>query len=58
MKVLVTGGSGLVGRFVVGDLSKHHKIEILDIRPVDRRDIPIHHADILDTEALDRKSVV
>ena len=54
MRVLVTGGSGLVGRFVAEDLSKRHEVEILDLIPSDRTDLPFHKADILNPPALDK----
>ncbi|HEX9614742.1 MAG TPA: NAD(P)-dependent oxidoreductase [Bacteroidota bacterium] len=54
MRVLVTGGSGLVGRFVVRGLSRRHKVEILDLRPPDQDDIPFHKIDIVQPENLPR----
>ncbi|MEX1140679.1 MAG: NAD(P)-dependent oxidoreductase [Bacteroidota bacterium] len=47
MKVLVTGGSGLVGRFVVDELANHHEVEILDLVPSHRPDLKFHKCDIL-----------
>jgi nucleoside-diphosphate-sugar epimerase len=53
MKVLVTGGSGLVGRFVVDELARHHEVEILDLVPPLRSDLKFHRIDILDPNVLD-----
>lgn len=52
MKVLVTGGSGLVGRFVVDELARHHEVEVLDLVPPRRSDLRFHQADILNPDAL------
>jgi len=56
MKILVTGGSGLVGRYVAGELSSSHQVEILDIKKPARGDLPYHEVDLLD-EASARKCV-
>lgn len=52
MKVLVTGGSGLVGRFVVDELTKNHEVEILDLVPSHRSDLRFHKLDILNPDIL------
>ncbi|MEX2116112.1 MAG: NAD(P)-dependent oxidoreductase [Bacteroidota bacterium] len=52
MKVLVTGGSGLVGRFVVDELAKHHEVEVLDLVPSHRSDLRFHRCDILNLDVL------
>jgi UDP-glucose 4-epimerase len=52
MKILVTGGSGLVGRFVVGELSKIHETDILDRNPPPIQPAGFYQADILDLKAL------
>ena len=52
MRILVTGGSGLVGRYVVDELAKTHSIEVLDIKPLHRSDIRLHTVDMLDLAAL------
>ena len=39
MKVLLVGGSGLVGTFVTPYLKQHHSLRVLDLRPP-------HHADV------------
>ena len=31
MKILIVGGSGMVGTFIYPYISKHHEIKILDI---------------------------
>lgn len=48
MKILVTGGSGLVGRYVVDHLAQQWEVEVLDIRPPHRREIPFVQVDVLD----------
>jgi len=55
MKILVTGGSGLVGRYVLEELKLTHHVEILDLVKPDRT-LPYHHVDLLDEEAT-RKNV-
>ncbi len=52
MKVLVTGGSGLVGRFIVDELAKHHEVEVLDLVPPHRPDLKFHRCDILNSDIL------
>jgi len=52
MKMLVTGGSGLVGRFVVDELAKRHEVEILDLVPPHRSDLRFHQCDILNSDLL------
>lgn len=50
-KVLVTGGAGLLGRFVVEELEPRCKVSVLDIQsPL--HSLPYHEADILDLEAV------
>ena len=48
MRILVTGGSGLVGRYVIDELAAHHDVENIDLRKPRRPDIPFHEADLLD----------
>jgi nucleoside-diphosphate-sugar epimerase len=52
MKVLVTGGSGLVGRYVVDELAKSYAVEVLDLQPLHRTDVLCHRVDILDLPAV------
>ena len=52
MKLLVTGGSGLVGRYVVDELCQSHSVEIVDLKPPHRNDVHYYAADILDLSAL------
>lgn len=52
MKILVTGGSGLVGRFVVEELSKEHETDILDRNSPPIQPARFHCVDILDLQAL------
>ena len=49
--VLVTGGSGQLGAFVVNELMDHCRVSVLDIAPP-RIDVPFFEADILDREAV------
>ena len=51
MRILVTGGSGLVGRYVVEELKLTHHVEILDLKKPDRSLLPYHAVDLLDEEA-------
>lgn len=54
MKVLVTGGSGLVGRSVVADFSHDHQVDVLDLKnPADGHS-GFHRADMLSLAALTR----
>jgi len=48
MKILVTGGSGLVGRYVVDHLASAHAVSILDRKPPHRSDLRFIQSDILD----------
>lgn len=52
MKILVTGGSGLVGRYVVRALQAGHDVEILDLQQPAAGDVPFHKVDLLDAAAL------
>lgn len=50
-KVLVTGGSGLLGRFVVDALMADHQVAVLDIKPP-AQDVAYHDVDVRDLEAV------
>ena len=50
-RVLVTGGSGRLGRFVVDALLPRCRVSVLDIRPP-QQDVPYHEVDILDADAV------
>lgn len=54
MRLLVTGGSGLVGRYVVDELCKSHSVDILDIKIPQRNNVRHHPVDILDLAVLRR----
>jgi UDP-glucose 4-epimerase len=56
MKILVTGGSGMVGRYVVDELALSHQVEILDVKKPHRTDLPFLEVDLLN-EATTRKHV-
>lgn len=47
MKVLVTGSSGLVGRFLADELACAHAVTLLDVRPPHRSDLPYLEIDLL-----------
>lgn len=49
MKILVTGGSGLLGQFVVDELLPDHEVGVLDIKPP-HRDVLYHDCSILDLD--------
>lgn len=51
MKIMVTGGAGLIGRYVVEELKLTHHVEVLDVRKPDRSLLPYHPVDLLDGEA-------
>ncbi len=50
-KVLVTGGSGQLGGYVVAELMEHCRVSVLDIKPL-RADVPFFEASILDRLAV------
>jgi len=52
MKLLVTGGSGLVGRYVVDELCGSHTVDVLDLRPPRRKDVHYYATDVLDNGGL------
>lgn len=53
-KVLVTGGSGLLGRYVVRELRAHgHGVTVLDLKPPEEG-VPFIEADILDLPTVAR----
>jgi UDP-glucose 4-epimerase len=48
MKIVVTGGSGTIGKYIVDELFRHqYDVGILDIVPPKRNDIRFHRTDIL-----------
>ncbi len=53
MKILLTGGSGLVGRFVADELMTSHAVTNLDIKPPHRAEIPWQRFDLLMPDGLD-----
>ncbi len=48
MNLLVTGGSGLVGRYIVDELCRSHSVDILDLKPPHRNDLRCYAIDIQD----------
>ncbi len=51
MKILVTGGSGLVGKYVVDELLQHHHtVGVLDIQEPKQNTVRFHHTDVLNLE--------
>lgn len=54
MKLLITGGSGLVGRYIVDELATEHSVKVLDLQPLHRSDIVFHQVDILDPASVER----
>jgi len=50
-KVLITGGSGLLGRYVVDEMRKHAEVSVLDLREP-AHDLPFHRVDIADRDAV------
>ena len=52
MKLLVTGGSGLVGRYVVDELSKAHSVDVLDLESPHGKGVRHLAVNILDLAAL------
>ncbi|MBF8294995.1 MAG: NAD(P)-dependent oxidoreductase [Bacteroidetes bacterium] len=56
MRILVTGGSGMVGRYVVDELALSHQVENLDVKKPHRTDLPFLEIDLLN-EPMVRKQV-
>lgn len=52
MHILITGGSGLVGRYVVDELVKNNTVDILDVKTPHRPALKHIRADVLDLPAL------
>jgi nucleoside-diphosphate-sugar epimerase len=54
MKVLLVGGSGLVGSFITPYLRKHHELRVLDLRPPRHDDVAYVEGSVTDPEAIAR----
>jgi nucleoside-diphosphate-sugar epimerase len=55
MKVLLVGGSGMVGTFVTPYLARHHELRVLDVRPPQHTDLVDYvEGSISDPDALAR----
>ena len=52
MKVLVTGGSGLIGKYVVEELAGSHTVDVLDLKNPQAGYAMFHRADIVSISAL------
>jgi len=52
MNILVTGGSGLVGRYVVDELSSDHNVTVLDLKSPHRPELRFRRHDLLHHEGL------
>ena len=51
MNILVTGGSGTVGKYIVDELVRHHhSVGVLDLVPPKRKDVRCHTVDVLHLE--------
>jgi len=50
VKVLITGSSGLIGRFIVDALSTTYAVTLLDVRAPHRKDLPFLQVDLLQAE--------
>lgn len=50
----MTGGSGLIGRYVVDELMQGHSVEVLDIKSPHRLDVVFHRVDILDFASVEQ----
>ena len=49
----MTGGSGLVGRYVVDQLCQTHSVDVADLKPPHRHDVRYFQVDILNLSALE-----
>ncbi len=52
MKVLVIGGSGLVGSLVIPHMKQHHHLRVFDLRPPADPDVEYIQGSVLDYEAV------
>jgi len=55
MKILVTGGSGMVGKYIVDELLRHHyDVGVLDLVPPKQKNVLFHKIDVLILEDVAR----
>jgi nucleoside-diphosphate-sugar epimerase len=52
MKVLLVGGSGMVGTFISPYLGEHHALRVLDLRPPAAAGVEYHEGSITDPQTL------
>jgi nucleoside-diphosphate-sugar epimerase len=57
MKVLLIGGSGLVGTFITPYLREHHELRVFDLRPPRHENIEYVEGSVTDPEAIARALV-
>jgi len=54
MRVLITGGSGNLGRYIVEEMKGKYEISLFDIKETEREDVRFFKGDILDISGLEK----
>jgi nucleoside-diphosphate-sugar epimerase len=54
MKVLLAGGSGMVGSFITPYLVKHHQLRVLDMRPPEHKGVEFMKGSVMEPADLQR----